>query len=187
MTDNGDIQGLLNSGRRAMPVKSRSALRPKSRWIVLSVAAAILATAPFAAKSPANASAFSFTQIDVPGAQETQAMGINDAGQIVGFFIVGFFPTSVFHGFLRDTGGSFTQIDPPGSIFTLASGINNVGQIVGSFSNPDRHGFLDTGGSFTQIDVPFPAILTEASGINNAGQIVGDFFSTPSSAHGFSP
>jgi hypothetical protein len=34
----------------------------------------------------ANAAAYTFTQIDVPGAAATSASGINDAGQIVGNF-----------------------------------------------------------------------------------------------------
>jgi uncharacterized membrane protein len=55
-------------------------------------------------------------------------LGINDAGQIVGFFVG---PGE--HGFLLDTGGSFTQIDVPGARSTEAFGINDAGQIVGSF------------------------------------------------------
>jgi hypothetical protein len=45
----------------------------------------------------------SFTQLDVPGAPGTMAIGINDAGQIVGNFSdTGvFFPS---HGFLATTG-----------------------------------------------------------------------------------
>jgi hypothetical protein len=67
-----------------MPVKARSVLSSKSRWIILSIATATLATPPLAASSPANAAAYTFTQIDVTGAILTTANGINDAGQIVG-------------------------------------------------------------------------------------------------------
>jgi probable HAF family extracellular repeat protein len=158
-----------------MRVRARSALSAKAGWVILFVAAAILAMAPLADSSPANASAFGFTQIDVPGASLTSAFGINDAGQIVG-------PFEAFtrtHGFL-DTGGSFTQIDVPGAFFTQAIGINDAGQIVGLFqTSTGAHGFLDTGGSFTQIDVP-GALTTGANGINDTGQIVGVFFSTSS-------
>src|SRR5438309_1251631 len=133
-----------------MSAKARSALSSKSRWIILSIATATLAMAPLATSCPANASAFSFTQIDAPGgAGNTVASGINDAGQIVGFFTDG---TGGVHGFL-DTGGSFTQIDVPGAFGTAALGINDTGQIVGRFSVrfEGTHGFLDTGGSFTEI------------------------------------
>jgi probable HAF family extracellular repeat protein len=113
---------------------------------------AILATAALAANSTANASAFSFTQIDVPGAAGTFALGINSAGEIVGAFNDAANHT---HGFL-DTGGSFTKFDVPGiTSNTEAFGINDLGQIVGQFNDVmGVHGFLDTGGSFTQIDAP---------------------------------
>ena len=75
---------------------------------------------------PANAGAFTFTTIDVPGAApgSTQAGGINNSGQIVGSFDAG----ATTHGFL-DTGGSFTTIDVPGAsgAGTVASGINDAG------------------------------------------------------------
>ena len=45
--------------------------------------------------SPAFAS---FTTIDVPGAVRTEAYGINENGQIVGFYFDG----ARFHGFLLD-------------------------------------------------------------------------------------
>jgi uncharacterized membrane protein len=110
--------------------------------------------------APVTTWAFAFTQIDVPGAQITQALGINDSGQIVGLFV----DATGLHGFLRDTDGSFTPIDVPGADRTEAHGINDSGQIVGVSS---FGGFLrDTDGSFTPID-------HLAFGINDNGQIVG--------------
>jgi uncharacterized membrane protein len=141
----------------------------------------------WAATSSANAAAYTFTQIDVPGASRTDASGINSAVQIVG----GFFNGTGGHGFL-DTGGSFTQIDVPfaDTAITEPSGINDAGQIVGSFfgilnTSTGNHGFLESGGDFTQIDVPFAgASSTAAVGINNAGQIVGSFMDSTGN-HGF--
>ena len=72
-----------------------------------------------------------FTQIDFPGAVATVVFGLNDRGQIVGFF--GDAP-SVLHGFLLDN-GVFTQIDLPGAKLTKAYGINDRGQIVGGFAD----------------------------------------------------
>jgi uncharacterized membrane protein len=94
----------------------------------------------------------SFTPIAVPGAALSVATGINNAGQIAGYFF-GAGTNGGQHGFL-DTGGSFTQIDVPDSIFTDVFGINDLGQIVGtfcagvsttamcSFDNSTVHGFL---------------------------------------------
>ena len=59
--------------------------------------------------------------LDVPGYAGTGASGINNRGQIVGFY-------SSDHGFLLDH-GSFTAIDVPGAIGTVPSGINERGQI----------------------------------------------------------
>ncbi len=70
-------------------------------------------------------------QLDIPGATLTEALGINDAGQIVGFFGNS---TAVGHGFLYNE-GNFTQLDAPGAIFTYADGINDAGQIVGIFDD----------------------------------------------------
>ena len=69
-----------------MLTKAERTLPSNSRWIMLSIVALLL-TALIAAGSSAKAAAFSFTQIDVPGASQTSASGINDAGQIVGAFL----------------------------------------------------------------------------------------------------
>jgi probable HAF family extracellular repeat protein len=114
---------------------------------------AFLVIAPIAAGSSANAATFSFTQIDAPGATDTSARGINDAGQIVGTFS----DSTGFHGFLN-AGGSFTQIDVPDATNTQAFGINDAGQIVGLFiDSTGEHGFLATP---TAAPVPEPSTIT---------------------------
>jgi probable HAF family extracellular repeat protein len=76
---------------------------------------------------------YNFTTIDVPGSTFTQALGINNAGQIVGDFMDA---TGRFHGFLKD-GATITIIDVPGAFpgSTRAFGINDAGQIVGTFGD----------------------------------------------------
>jgi len=107
---------------------------------------------------------FTFTQIDVPGAFETVASGINDTEQIVGHYIEAV--SGLNRGFL-DIGGTFTTIDPPGSIGTNLLGINNSAQIVGAYtlSNLSTLGFLRSDGMFIAIEVP-GARSTTAEGIN---------------------
>ncbi len=124
---------------------------------------------------------FSFTTIDFPGAALTGASGINDAGQVVGFYG----PGGSRHGFLLSS-GSFSTIDFPGATQTAGVGnigINNAGQIVGGFCGGvgvscffgNNDGFLLSSGSFSTIP-NFPgAVATDARGINNVGQIVGNF------------
>jgi hypothetical protein len=111
-----------------------------------------------------------YTALNVPGASSCQGSGINDLGQIVGFFFSnGINP----HGFLRDSKGGFTTIDVPGAIGgTQAFGINSSGEITGQFFDIGGvHGFLrDTKGAFSVINI---ATSTSVSGINDSGEFVG--------------
>jgi probable HAF family extracellular repeat protein len=87
----------------------------------------------------------SYTTLDVPGA-DTEADGINDAGQIVGQYGDEF---GDYHGFLLHVDGSYyTTFDVPGASLTLPYGINASGQIVGSYQGADGtyHGFIATPG-----------------------------------------
>jgi probable HAF family extracellular repeat protein len=122
-----------------------------------------------------------FTTIDDPLAgngsgQGTVALGINDAGQIVGFYLTS---TNVIHGFVYSH-GVFTPINDPSagggaSQGTEATGINNTGQIVGSYidASGNEHGFLFSNGTYTTIDDPGANGGTGLSGINDLGQIAG--------------
>src|SRR5262245_805700 len=75
--------------------------------------------------TPGLAAPFSFTTIDVPGAVQTDATGINNAGRIVGFYHLAA-ESGVDHGFVLSD-GSFTTIDYPNAISSQALGINAPG------------------------------------------------------------
>ncbi len=79
-----------------------------------------------------------FTQIDVPGAILTTALGINPQGEIVGLYVDS---SGNLHGFLLSD-GAFTTIDVPGATLTVADGINSGGDIIGDFfySSGNQHG-----------------------------------------------
>jgi probable HAF family extracellular repeat protein len=130
---------------------------------------------------------YTFTTIDRPGAAFTEPVGINSAGQIVGYYSD---TAGRVHGFLLSQ-GTFSTIDPPGAASTQAIGINSAGEIVGNFSpvaNPGPadpfHGFLLSAGGFSTIDVP-GALLTAAYGINDGGRIVGVYADASGMQHGF--
>ena len=111
-------------------------------------------------------------------------IGINDAGQIVGFY----YDSSVTaHGFLYSGGNYTTLDDPSGTKGTIARGINDAGQIVGYYfdSSGTTHGFLYSGGTYTTLDDPLGTEGTLAYGINDAGQIVGDYTDSSGTEHGF--
>jgi probable HAF family extracellular repeat protein len=128
-----------------------------------------------------GASAFSFTTIDVPGASQTDAFGVNKAGQIVGFYEDASF---TLHGFLRNTDGTFTTIDVPGAGSTTAGGISGR-KIVGGYSDGNGwHGFLLKRGHFLTIDVPGAQQSTAALGISGK-KIVGYYLDLLGIPHGF--
>src|SRR5262245_43253210 len=79
---------------------------------------------------------YSFSTLDVPGSVHTEALGIDDLGQIVG----GFVDNTGGHGFLLDN-GTYTTLD------VWATGINDSGQILG------LGGLLDNG-NYTPLNVP---------------------------------
>ena len=124
------------------------------------------------------------TTIAPPGAFSSAASGINDAGQIVGWFS----DATGTHGFLL-SGLKFTTIDVPGATLgTQALGISATGQIVGVSTDASSvsHGFRLSGGTFSPIDVPAAmGHNTVAHGINTGGQIVGTFVDANGMEHGF--
>jgi probable HAF family extracellular repeat protein len=140
--------------------------------LVTTIAVGLLTVA-----SPATATDFSFVTFDVPGSVlgSTTAKGINNDGQIVGFFTSG----GSSHGYIY-TDGDFMQIDVPATFgfSTRPNSINDAGDIVGFFavgpSGGSTQGFLDVGGTFTTL-VAFGSGITQPHDINNVVQIVGTF------------
>ncbi len=115
-----------------------------------------------------------YTTLDFPGAQDTTAFAINNAGTIVGYYVIN---NTGPHAFLCQN-STFTTIDFPGSGYTLATSINNFGVVAGLFSNSTGvHGFIYSNGAFTQVDKP-GAISTSISGINDRNQAVGLWYPT---------
>jgi probable HAF family extracellular repeat protein len=78
---------------------------------------------------------FTYTAIEVFG--NTLATGINDSGQVVGYYL------QATHSFLLSD-GSYTTLNVPNAQLTEAEGINNSGQIVGW---DDSNSFLLSDGS----------------------------------------
>src|SRR5919206_362905 len=77
----------------------------------------------------------------------TNASGINNAGQIAGYYTAS---NGNAYGFLL-SGGTYTTIDDPLATGTVPQGINDAGQIVGYYhdSQGNYFNFLDSGGTFT--------------------------------------
>lgn len=122
-----------------------------------------------------------FTPFDFPGAEATDAFGVNSNGAIVG----GYSALYSWHGFLYES-GHFTTVDnpstPAGNANSL-NGINDVGTAVGAYGGSRSYGFGYSAGNFTPINVP-NGWDTNPNGINDAGDVVGQFIDA-SWEHGF--
>src|SRR6476659_107826 len=127
---------------------------------------------------------YTYTTIDDPSATNgTYAFGINDLGQIVGYYTD---LSNYVHSFLY-SGGIYTTIDDPSATNgTYADSINASGQITGFYCDGSwgPHGFLYSGGTYTTIDYPSATNVTVPESINDLGQIVG-YYDDASGRHGF--
>ena len=135
-----------------------------------------------------------------PGANVTNAMGINISGLVCGSFEVTVpgMPRNksrtgspsrpeniiVTHGFFFD-GFTYTQFDLPGSDNTYVTGVNDAGDFCGYGSTMDgfNTGFVSIGGVITTFSGPAGVTISPLA-INNLGQVVG-YYNTPTNAHGF--
>jgi uncharacterized membrane protein len=103
-----------------------------------------------------------------PGTDGSEAVDINDSGQIVGDYVDS---SHVEHAYLLD-GGIFTTIDHPSASGTGATGINAQGQIAGNWFDFASviHGFVATG---TGADTTAPVLSNIPLPITMEGNTLG--------------
>jgi hypothetical protein len=129
-------------------------------------------------------SAGKFTAISFPKSTQTQAMGINDNGDVVGLY---FDSAGVQHGYVKK-GTKYTSIDVKGDISAEAWDINNAGQIVvfALTSTGDYQSFVYNGKTFKKIADPKASTTgTIARSLNNKGDVAGAYFDSASNEIGF--
>ena len=155
----------------------------------------LLAVILFSLPSTLIGQTFTYAPINVPGAVATQARGINNYGEVVGFYkntpctdsdmVVPNCPNT--RGF-KLVNGSYIKLMVPGSSRTVIMGVNDYGDLVGFYtksSNGTTHGFIWYHQNLIKtIDFPGTADSTIPFGINNAGLVVGGFWSTGSAGTG---
>jgi hypothetical protein len=143
-----------------------------------------------------------FTQIHFPNSAGTIARGINDSGDVVGFYIVvtnrSPFAIAV-HAFVLSK-GIYTSFDVPGATGTIANGINEEGEIAGSYTTDpvtlktflgDRvnnsRGYVRSadGSSFAPIDFPNALDTDCRGGFNPRRELVGTYVDSSRNEHGF--
>jgi len=120
----------------------------------------------------------SYSFFTVPGAAEytTSPSGLNDKGQVAGYFADA---SGAYHGFLKEY-GTYTTIDVPGASYTFLDGLNNSGIIQGQIYDAAgaAEGVVATsGGVFTIVNYP-DAANTAVVSINDHGDVSGSYWET---------
>jgi uncharacterized membrane protein len=114
------------------------------------------------------------TLTPAPGSLETDALGINERGEIVG-------QTSddgvTFRAYIRSKKGVYTSFSHPGSSYTQFRANNNHGLVAGFYvddATDTFNGLIYDTGNNTFIDI-LPGLdgFNTGSGVNNQGQVVG--------------
>ena len=104
------------------------------------------------------------------------ALGINNAGQVIGFSASSFVPTVSGRGFFWSATDSMIDLGAASGVTATPFAINNAGQVVGSASPPSgpsyaflwtkANGMVNVGGLGSDT-------ISSATAINNKGQVVG--------------
>jgi hypothetical protein len=124
-----------------------------------------------------------YTPQNFPGATQTQVVGINGAGETVGFWTDS---GGVTHGFTQ-FGGTFQSVSNPStSTVTQLLGVNNSGTAAGYWTDGSGnfHPFTWASSTFTPITVP-GFVSAQATDVNNAGWVAGFNMTSPSASEGF--
>jgi len=78
--------------------------------------------------------------LSIPHATMTEALGVNDSGEVVGTYQLGRGGSATRHGFTWTRQQGFTTVDDPeGRGTTTISGVNNAGELVGSYLDQAGH------------------------------------------------
>lgn len=135
------------------------------RTILLAVWIVLLASARVA-----DASAFRFATVDLPGASLTALRDVDSHGSVVGFYE----HAGSTHGFLLAAGQGLVTIDFPGADATFAGGLDDSGTIVGEYVvGGASHAFL-LAAAYTGIDLP-GSDETFGTRINGRGDLSGTY------------
>jgi uncharacterized membrane protein len=146
---------------------------------------ALLGVGLLAGPMAAQAGSYAYTTIDYPGADNTQAFGINERGMIAGVAVYSAMPSI---GFVYDARtGLFTPLPTMPGYQTGLIGINEPGTGVGSAGELDTgvtSGFIFDKGASTLFAHPGSS-MTVARAISNTGLVTGYADGADGSVFGF--
>jgi YVTN family beta-propeller protein len=148
-----------------------------------------------------------FFSFDYPNSQASGLRGINNLGQVAGFFRLrgnparhGFLATATTVGsgnphnsctqtasFAGRSGPNFASFDYPGAVNTQATAITPSGEIVGRYLTADgnQHGFRLLDGVFSAFDAPGTNSFTDIAWVNARGEFVGTYSDPSGRGHAY--
>jgi probable HAF family extracellular repeat protein len=115
------------------------------------------------------------TDLGTLGGTQSEALGINNSAQVVGWSYV---PSGVEHAFLWTRASGMQDLGTLGGTASHAYAINDNGQVVGSSTTAagDKHAFLWTATDGMRDIGTLGGVLSEALAISKNGAIVGGSF-----------
>jgi hypothetical protein len=156
-----------------------------------------LTTTAASAATLGNSTGYSFRTIDNPkDLTFNQLLGINDRGEIAGYFGSGAAGHPNKGYVIPASSHAFIDENFPGSVQTQVTGLNNGGVTVGFWSSMnnanmvnDNHGFVDVNGQFRTADFPTGAAATppvdQLLGVNDHDVAVGFYTDASGNNHGY--
>jgi hypothetical protein len=157
------------------------------KWMLCLLGLALLFALAAAAQDNPTLT-FKYSKDNVPGAEETEPGGINNAGVSTGLYLDS---AGTQHGYILDGKKVTTLDDPNGEAGTTAgSNLNPDGavNVVGSYTDAktgNSVAFLYSNGKYTDIPGPSGAESTYGSAINDSVSVVGYYTDTTGATHGF--
>ena len=190
-----------------MRSNQRNARRRNARRVAATaVASGLLAAGALALTTSAasaatldshQGTAYSFRTIDDPKDRTfNQLLGINNSGEIAGYFGSGAQGHPNKGYVIPPFSQTFVNENFPGSVQTQVTGLNNRGVTVGfasSMNNAnqvnDNHGFVDVGGRFRTADFPTGMAaappVDQLLGVNDSDVAVGFYTDAKGVNHGY--
>jgi uncharacterized membrane protein len=164
---------------------------------LITAGALALGTTAASASTAGRGSGYSFRTIDNPrDLTFNQLLGINDLGEIAGYFGSGAQGHPNQGYVIPPFSHNFVSENFPGSVQTQVTGLNQRGVTVGFWSSMnnanqvnDNHGFVDIRGHFQTADFPLqsPAAppVDQLLGINDSDVAVGFYTDANGINHGY--
>jgi hypothetical protein len=150
------------------------------------------AQAPNALRPSVSRAGFQFTTLDDQADPTFNQLGINNKGEIAGYFGIGSLPAHPNKGYvLPPPYGQADYVDEnfPGSVQTQVTAINTHGDTAGFWvdSKNVNRGFIEWKGVFTSYTDPHTGkgTVNQILGINDSGIAVGFYDDASGNSHGF--